>query len=52
MRFVMEEVNALKNQLSDKELKIKRDQKVADLTQQVGWFKREALDLKNSLDQK
>lgn len=32
MRFVMEEVNELKKQLTDKELKIKRDQKVADLT--------------------
>jgi uncharacterized coiled-coil DUF342 family protein len=39
----------LKAKLTDKELKIKRDGKVAELSSQVGWFKKEALSLKNEV---
>ena len=35
--------------MTEKEFKIKRDQKVAELSSQVGWFKNEALTLKNDL---
>jgi hypothetical protein len=39
----------MKAKLTDKELKIKKDSKVAELSSQVGWFKKEALSLKNEM---
>ena len=47
MNNIQKEITMMKAKLTDKELKIKRDLKVAELTSQVGWFKQEALSLKN-----
>lgn len=52
MNNVRREIDSLKAQLTEKEFKIKRDQKVSELSSQVGWFKSEALSLKNDLNDK
>ena len=49
MYHIKQEIEKLKHQLTEGEMKIKRDKRVADLNSQVGWFKSEALHLKNDL---
>lgn len=51
MNTIQKEIDLMKAKLTDKELKIKKDAKVAELTSQVGWFKKEALSLKNEMTQ-
>lgn len=52
MNAIQKELNLMKAKLTDKELKIKKDSKVAELTSQVGWFKKEALSLKTEMIEK
>lgn len=52
MNNVKKEIDSIKAQLTEKEFKIKRDQKVSELSSQVGWFKSEALSLKTDLNEK
>ena len=52
MRHIKQEITNLRHQLTEGEMKIKRDKRVANLNNQVGWFKSEALTLKNDLNEK
>ena len=52
MNAIQKELGLMKAKLTDKELKIKKDSKVAELSSQVGWFKKEALSLKTEMTQK
>lgn len=50
MKHIQNELNLLKSELEDKAQKMKRDSQVKDLRYQVGWFKKEALTLKNEME--
>jgi hypothetical protein len=49
MKVIQDELNEIRTKLSDQKLKVKLDSKVEELTSKVGWFKKEALLLKNDL---
>ena len=49
---IQQQIRELKKKLTDDEVRIKRDEKVQTLSRQFEWFKNEALELKEELNQK